>query len=61
MCADLKSDAVRTFPQRFDQADRAAYVAIAQRSRVEAINCYTVMALGLQAYVENINEGSRRA
>jgi len=51
--AGLHRNELRTPPQHFEDVDRAAYLTIALRSCTEAINCYTVMALGLQAYVAN--------
>jgi hypothetical protein len=43
--------AARAIPATLTDDDRRAYVEIAQRARVEAVNTYTVLCLGLQAHL----------
>jgi hypothetical protein len=40
----------RTIPNEMDQDGRESFLAIGQRARVEAVHCYTVLGLGLQAF-----------
>ena len=40
-------------PGGFTDDGRAAYLAIARRAQVEAVNGYTVLSLGLQSYLSS--------
>ena len=44
-------DGTRNVPAEFDEEARESFLAIAVRSRTEAVNCYTLMSLGLQSHV----------
>ncbi|MGZ0214292.1 MAG: hypothetical protein ACKVI4_17570 [Actinomycetales bacterium] len=55
-CPRLRADAmtraaVRAIPATLTDDGRRAYLEIAQRAQVEAVNTYSVLCLGLQAYV----------
>tara|TARA_B110000902_G_scaffold205961_2_gene234527 strand:+ start:189 stop:368 length:180 start_codon:yes stop_codon:yes gene_type:complete len=43
--------AVRAIPATLTDDGRRAYLEIARRAQVEAVNTYSVLCLGLQAYV----------
>lgn len=43
----------RTVPDAFDDEDRRVFLAIGERAAVEAVHCYSVVGLGLQAYLWN--------
>lgn len=42
----------RTIPKELiPEEDRASFIEIAERARVESVNSYTVLCLGLHAYL----------
>ena len=43
---------LREVPASFKQPDRVAYLAIADRAANEAVNCFTLLSLGVQSFVE---------
>ena len=43
-------ESTREVPACIDQDGRAAYIAIAKRAQVEAVNLYTVLVLGAEMY-----------
>ena len=47
-------------PEQLDTDGRESYIQIATRAQAEAVNRYTVLALGLQAYM-NSRRASERA
>lgn len=44
----------RKIPEHFDDDDRAAFLAVAERAADEAVNVYTIVALGAGAYVASM-------
>jgi len=49
----LRSYATRSMPSHLSDEDRESFLAIGQRAANEAVNCYTVLSLGMQAYIAN--------
>jgi len=47
----MTTPVARALPADFSTDDRRAYEEIAHRARTEAVNTYTVLCLGLQAYL----------
>jgi len=43
-------ESTREVPSCVDQDGRSAYIAIAKRAQVEAVNLYTVVVLGAEMY-----------
>jgi len=43
---------MREIPEGLTQEERKHFKAIAERAACEAVNCYTVLSLGCQAYEE---------
>ena len=43
---------MREIPEGLTQDERKHFKAIAERAACEAVNCYTVLSLGCQAYEE---------
>ena len=50
-CAEQMSAPLRTVPNTMTEEDRASYLCIARRSQAEAVNGYTVLVLGAQAFL----------
>jgi hypothetical protein len=44
----------RVVPDHFDDNDRVAFLAVAERCAVEEVNAYAVVALGAGAYVSSL-------
>jgi len=51
--AGVEQQATRQVPDFFTEEDRTSFLAIGLRATCEEINCYTVVSLGLQAYIAN--------
>ena len=51
--AGLAPQATRQVPAFFTEEDRKSYLAIGLRALCEEVNCYTVVSLGMQAYIAN--------
>lgn len=43
---------MREIPEGMTHEDRMSFEAIAMRAANEAVNCYTILSLGAQAYQE---------
>jgi hypothetical protein len=43
----------RPVPDFFTEEDRKSFLAICLRAVCEEVNCYTVVSLGMQAYITN--------
>ena len=43
----------RNVPDALDAEDRRVFLAIGERAAAEAVHCYSVVGLGLQAYLFN--------
>ena len=50
--SELKKIQNRNVPMTFSEGDRTSYLAIASRACSEAVNMYTVISLGSQAYLQ---------
>ena len=48
--AERFAESTREVPPCIDQDGRSAYIAIAKRAQVEAVNLYTVLVLGAEMY-----------
>ena len=44
---------LRNVPDALDDEDRRVFLAIGERAAAEAVHCYSVVGLGLQAYLSN--------
>jgi hypothetical protein len=44
----------RRVPSGFDEEARAAFLAVAERAAVEEVNAYTVIGLGVGAYLSSL-------
>jgi hypothetical protein len=53
MCTGFQQRDARTLPDGFSQEDIQSFLAIGLRAASEAVNCYTVLSLGAQAYLTN--------
>ena len=51
--AGVAQQAARQVPSLFTEEDRKSFLAIGSRAMCEEANCYTVVSLGLQAYITN--------
>ena len=51
--AGVAQQAARQIPSFFTEEDRKSFLAIGSRAMCEEVNCYTVVSLGLQAYITN--------
>ena len=54
--AGLSKPTTRDIPADFSRDDRIAYETIATRASNEAVNLYTIVSLGSQAFVEMMEE-----
>lgn len=44
---------MRVVPESMSEEDKASFLAVSKRARIESVNCYTVLSLGVQAYLAN--------
>lgn len=51
--AGVAQQAARQVPSFFTEEVRKSFLAIGSRAMCEEVNCYTVVSLGLQAYITN--------
>lgn len=51
LAGDVLLQEPRVVPSGFDDEARESFLAMAARARTEAVNCYTLVSLGLQAHV----------
>ena len=53
MSAGYRTTEPRVVPAHFTEEDRRSFLAVAERAASEAVNCYTILSLGVQAYEAN--------